>query len=359
MTITPEQAKAELARRAAKKGMVGKASAWLGKWEPISRSGLSQLSQMIPKGKITGNLPADLARGMPRIIADTMTQVAPNFVSKGSLLSGAALEGLGAAAPAIKTMASGLGRQLESASGIAPRAEGSLEAAYKDPTLIFSKGKEEAAPLYRAAQAEMKGSNVWKGGMRNGILEMEKGGQNVFRSTPENVQIVKKALFALNRGRVLEPAEALTARKAVDALHGSKAYSQDVLVPLRAELDAMAKESENIAKADPMFKRGVQGQALRNLLPQNKYGGASAFKMGIAPALTALGGAVGGPPGAATGGALAAGVLSPAVQGAAATGLGIAERSLDPMVQNPGLGSSLVAILKSMRKKKKNEDTHS
>lgn len=236
--------------------------------------------------------------------------------------------------------------QLESSSGSMP---GSLEAAYKDPSLIFGKGREAAKPLYEAAQDELKNTNVWKGQATNGVLEMEQGGQNVFKAMPENIRIVRRARQMIDAGKKLEPAEALTARKAVDAVKHSKAYSPDFLFKLRSELDAAAKESPNIAKADPLYRRGMTSESLRNVMPQNKYGGASAFKMGIVPALSGLGGFVAGHPGAAAGAAVGGAALSPVVQGAGATAMGIGSRT-DPRI--------ISALLQLMRSRQQNEDTN-
>lgn len=338
-----------------KPGMIKRGWNALGVPEKMSRQGLGQMASMIPPGKVTGNLPADLARGTPRIAADTIAQVAPGFVSRGSLLTMGALKGGQEALPFLGKMGEGLASQLESSSGAAP---GSLKAAYGDASLIGSKGTEEARPLYQAAEQELKGSNVWRGKVGpGGTLEMEQGGQNAFRSMPENVRIVRRARQMLDSGQQLEPAEALTARKAADALKNSRAYSKDFLINIRRELDAVAKSSENIAEADPLHARGVMGKSLRNLLPQNKFGGASAFKMGIAPALTGLGGFVGGPEGAALGAGAAGMALSPAVQGAAATGAGLVGRNaIEPLLQNPKIGSLIVAALKSLRKKNPDEN---
>lgn len=303
--------------------------AWgaLAKPEQMSREGLQKLASFIPEGKITGNMPADLARGTPRILANTMAQAAPSFISRGSLLGMGAGKALGAAAPAANALRKGLFSQLESASGSVPQ---SLEAAYQDPSLMFAKGKEAAGPLYKAAKTEMAGDSIFKGMYR-----------------PD--QIVDAAKEYLSKGGKLEPTEALMYRKALDKLLSKGSVIKDELIPLREEADAAAKASDKIAMADPMYKRGLQAQSLRNFLPQNKYGGASAFKMGIAPALSGLGGFVGGPPGAAVGGAMAAGALSPAVQGAGATGLGVANRAISPLLQNPKIASIIAAVLERLR----------
>jgi len=305
-------------------GVLSKIGSLLGTgWESLtipekkSREGLKMLSEMVPKLEPSGNLPLDVLKGTPRVAAETLAETAPGFVSRGSILTAGLLKGAQKTAPAVKAIVRGGGKQLESASGLVP---GSLEAAYKDPSLIFSKGKEAAKPLYEAARKELpKGANLFEGMWK-----------------PE--EIVDAAQKHISKGGTLEPSESLIARKATDALLKSKRYVKDALMELRNTFDASAKSSENIKMADPLFRRGIMADALRNFLPQNKFGGASAFKMGIAPALAGLGGFVGGPPGAAAGGAAAAMALSPAVQGGAATVAGILGRNVvAPLVGNPAL----------------------
>lgn len=327
---------------------------WQGLQVPsqMSERGLKGMSSFVPTPEPRGNLAGDIIRGTPKIAADalaeTAAKTAPNFISRAALLGMGGAKVIQKGMPFLSRVGSGLASQLESASGAAP---GSLEAAAKDATLMGSKGTEEARPLYQAAESELKNTNVWKGRVGpGGTLEMEQGGQNAFKSMPENIRIARRARQMLDSGRELEPAEAHTARKAVDALKGSKAYSKDFLITLRRDLDAIAKSSENIAEADPLHARGVMGKSLRNILPQNKYGGASAFKMGLAPAMAALGGALGGPEGTAAGGAMAAMALSPAAQGVAATGAGLVGRhALAPIAENPKLASLIVAVIKAMR----------
>jgi len=296
--------------------------------EQMSRKGLGMLSAYVPNPESTGNLPMDILKGTPKIAADTLAQVAPGFISRGAILTSAALKGAQAAAPLFKSAARGLGSQLESASGSMP---GSLEAAYKDPSLIFSPGKEAAKPLYEAAQQELP------------------QGANLFNDMWKPEDIVSKAQEYISQGGKLEPSEALQARKAVDSLLKSKRYVKDTLMGLRDTFDEMAKSSENIAQADPLFKRGLMASSLRNILPQNKYGGTSAFKMAIGPALTGIG-SIGGPGGAATGAALAGGVLSPAIQGAAATGAGLVSKAISPLVNNPAVGVALQQLGETIKK---------
>lgn len=203
----------------------------------------------------------------------------------------------------------GLMGQLESASG---SMKGSLESAYKDPSLIFSKGESSAKPLYEAAKAD---------------LPYE---QTIFKGLAKHGDIVDKAIETLDKGGKLEPQEALISRKSLDKVR--KTFSSDAFDFYRKSLDSMAKADENIAKADPKFLRGMKASSLRTILPQNKLGGASPFKTAVGMAM--------GPFGAP--------VLSPAVQGVGATVAGIGAK----LTKDPQL---LTAVMDFIRKREQGQ----
>lgn len=294
-------------------GLGGKIWDALGKPEQLSSQGLNQIAQMIPQGKVTGNLPADLVRGAPRIAADTLAQVAPGFVSRGSILTAGAapaLKTIGkAAAPLGKSFASGL----EDWAGIRP--EGSISEAFKDPTLMFSKGKSAAKPLYQAAQKE---------------LPYE---ETIFKGIADKKEIANKAIEYVDKGGKLEPQEGLIARKALDK--AKKTFSDDAFEYYRGLFDKAAKTNEDIAAADPAHLRGLRAQALRSLAPKNVGGRFSPFKVGEGLALAHLGPL----------GKVAALTFSPAALGSAATGLGAAYK----VASNP---ASAVTALQMLRHRK-------
>lgn len=292
----------------------------LAKPEQLSRQGLQQISNMIPEGKITGNLPADIARGTPRILANTMAQAAPGFVSRGALVTAGAAPVLGAlgkaAAPLGKSIASGL----EDWAGIKPT--GTLAEAAKDPTLLFAKGKDAAGKFYEAGKSELpKGASVFQGMYK-----------------PE--QIVDKAREILDKGGKLEPSEGLVYRKAIDSLMKSGRYVKDELMSMRDEADAIAKSSENIATGDVTALRGMRANAMRSLFPKNVGGRASPFKVGEAMALSHFGPA----------GKAASVLFSPLALGSGVTAGGVAGR----LASNPRSAVAIQQLLRQMRKK--NED---
>lgn len=276
------------------KGMLQKAWDVLGTAEPMAGATLDVIASQIPGREPTGNKFLDVVGNIPRVGAETLAQTIPPNYSRTALglsVGSAALEGV---SPALKVLRQGIGNQADSVTGA---AKGAMNAAWEDASLIFSKGKKAATPLYEAAKAEMKGASLFEG-------------------MTDAKEVVNTAKDYLAKGGVLEPVEALTYRKALDVLGRSPRVMKDALIPMRQAADAMAKASPNIAEADPLYQRGLQAESLRNLMPQNKYGGASAFKMGIMAALQHLGLA----------GKLAGAVVSPAVSGSVATLGGIASR---------------------------------
>lgn len=259
----------------------------LQKPEQMSRQGLQQIAQMIPEGKVTGDLPMDLLRGTPRIAANTMAEAAPGFVSRGSLLGMGALGGLKglSAIPQVRGAASELAGQLESAAG---SPKGTLEHGFESAKNMFGPGKKAASPIYESARPWTVHPEL----------------QDVF----ENKQMIEKSMELAKQGK-LSPFEAFTARKAVGKLMGKSGYSDDVLTQMRNTFDAIAKTDSKIAQGDVQFATGLKNQSLRGILPKNKYGTTSAFKTGIMAAVPGVGTA-----------------LSPIVQGAGATGLGALTR---------------------------------
>lgn len=255
----------------------------------MSKRGLSSMASMVPEPEPTGDLPADLAKGFPRIAANTIAEAVPGFIDRTSMLLGGGAKVLQRLRPVGSVIGQGIATEAESATNAVP---GSLKAAWNDPTLIFSKGRKAASSAYEAGKAELE------------------QGANIFKDMYKPDEIISTAKNYLSKGGQLEPAEALIYRKALDVVGRSKNVVKDSLFGMRKVADVAAKESPNISEADALFKRGQMAESLRRLIPQNKYGGSSAFKMALMAAL--------GPSGA--------GLLSPVVHGAVATAGGALAR---------------------------------
>lgn len=302
-------------------GFFGTANAALKVPEKMSRQGLTQLAEMSGPNiapAYTGSLPRDIAMNTGRVAMETLADTAPEFVSEAAILTAGASKLAGGVAPLAKNVLRGAGRQVEQVTGAAP---GSLEAAYKDASLMGAKGKKAVSELYD--EAKQVG-----GGIRQEL-----------KATNGKLDFVKRASELADDG-TLTPTEALEARK--ELVRIKKQVTDVFFRETSAKLDAIAKKA--FASSDAAFKRAVQAESLRNLFPQNKYGGASSFKMGIMAALENMGLA-----------GKAAGVLmSPAAAGAAATSAGIAGRhAIAPLVGNPRVAASAAAVLDNLAKKRK------
>lgn len=295
-------------------GLISKAWDALAVPQRMANQGLSQLASYVPQPEPTGNLPMDIVKGTPRIAANTIAEAAPGFISRGALVAGGLAKGLQVGAPLAGAIGRGVAGQLESLSGAMP---GSLSSAWNDATTMLSQGKAAAKPFYEAAKAEVG------------------PGESLFAGMYQPKQIVEAANEYLSKGGKLEPAEALMYRKAIDKLIKSPKYVADELYSMRDNADAMAKASDNIAQADPLYQKGMYGESLRHLMPQNKYGGASAFKAGIMTALANMG----------TAGRVGLAALSPAAMGTAATVGGLATRAAGAATTNPGLAMAVQQLL--------------
>lgn len=283
--------------------------------QKMSQRGLEGIAQAIPEGKVTGNLPMDLLRGAPKIAANTMAQAAPGFVSRGAMLTSAAmpmLKGMGAAAKAIGP---GIGNQLESLSGMKP---GLLGKAFKDPSLIFSSIPQEARDAYQTSSEIAKASPEVAG---------------TARPLPLVLKLLNKA-----KSGMIGSDEALAGRKAIDQLWESRGITEDFKNMARQTFDSIAKMQPKIKEADTAFSRGKQAAGLRQLFPQNKYGGTSAFKTGIMALLNSMGPA----------GKVGMAAMSPMAMGAGATTLGAASKPLGALANNPRLAVAVQQLISNL-----------
>lgn len=291
-----------------KQGIMSMAWNKMGVPEQMSREGLQMLAQMAtPKQPVTGNMARDVVANAPRIGLETLSEVAPSFVSPASMIAPVALRGVAKTAKRLKPIVKGFGKQVESLTGSAP---GSLEAAFKDSTLIRAPGKKAVQSLYDSAKSSVGG------GFRQALKEI-----------PDKKQLVDEA-FKLAKTGELSPAEALEARKTLDSI--KKGVAAPYFDEVRSSLDKIAKTA--FEKGDKAYQRAIHAESLRNLMPQNKYGGTSAFKMALATGLQGIAEAGGIPKLAARAIGL---MISPAAGGVAATAAGAASRAIAPLVNAP------------------------
>lgn len=275
------------------RGMMGKAWDALAVPEKMSREGLGMMADWVPEAEPTGNVFRDVALNTPRVLAETVAETAPDFVSRESIVTGGVLKGLKAAKPILKPVGRGLAKAAEQLSGLEHKTPGVLTEAAKDASLIFGRGTGEAGKLFDDL--------VDKGRIR----------QSFARSTDAK-SLLDEAIQSADDGS-LTSEEALIARRTLDQVR--KRLPAYAFRKMRETFDAIAKMKS--AEADSAFSRAVRSDALRSILPLNKTGGASAFKLGIGTVF---------PP--------TAPLMSPAFQGAVASGGGaVARRILKPLTE--------------------------
>ncbi|HPO87529.1 MAG TPA: hypothetical protein PLN86_16945 [Candidatus Hydrogenedentes bacterium] len=274
----------------------------------------------------SGNVVMDIARGTPKVLAETAKKTAPSFVSRGAILAASAgplIKGLGMPVKYI-------GKKAASAiEGYQNVPKGTFAEAYRDPSIYLDKGAAVAGKAYREAK---EAAGAGSEGLFGDITNLK----DVSNIKLESV--VNRALELAKDGK-LNPASAQSARKAVDEMFRSKAYSKEAVLELRQFFDSIVKGDSGLAKADIAYQRAIKADALRQLFPLNKGGGGSPFRIFASNGLAKIP-IVGKPLAFVTG--------SPALAGATSAGAGMIGRTaIDPMQR---IGTS--ALLKALSRKK-------
>lgn len=283
--------------------------------EQKSREGYEMMQKMIPGDvQAASNIPGVGGVNAKQALG-VIKNVAPSFVDRTSIATLGVAGALKAISPAVRGAGRLAAKGAEALSGLEHKTPGVLREQANKLNLMFSPGKGAAGPMYEAAKAETGAANIF-----HGMYE------------PEKIVATAKAYMA--KGGQMEPSEAFTYRKAIKQMLKSGRYVKDELIAMEKEADAIAKQSENIKMADPVYSKGVKAEALRSFLPLNKTGGASTFK-------TVLGGATGVVPLLA---------MSPMVQGAAATALGAAAKVVGPVIKAPLKTAAVAGALKAVKK---------
>lgn len=296
----------------------------LAKPAEMSKEGLNQMTDLGVRGQNavaektglpigtepTGNMARDIVANVPRIAGETISEVAPSFIDRTSILTagaGMAAKGVGKVGGAV---ISKLAPMLEAGSGL---GKGTLVAAFKDPKMIMDfGGKLKASKLYDAI----------------------KEGASVPAKLRTNAQVVDNAIIKMAKGYTLTAPDAFKARKAVKALMKSKQYPMDDLIKTKEGLDAMVFGS--VSKADQMYVRAIRGENMRNLARLNNSGTTGPGGLAALALLPTWAKALG----------------SPALQGGAASLAGAAAQMNPTNIMNTG--AMVGAGLDRLRKKEKN-----
>lgn len=300
------------------KGFFGKASDLLDKPEQLAREGLTSIADAVPSfdlskpaaggSEFTRNITqnAKLIGNIPKFAAETLAETAPEFLSKEALLTGGTLRGVKASAPAIKTAGRFVGQTAENLSGLGSRVPGVLAELTNRPGLLFAPGVEKARKAFQNAKQGLDP-------IRDDLKKIKAIGAFVSKS----VDLAKKG--------TLNAVEALESRKALDMI--KKRVSPVFFREAREILDGIAKTK--FSGADKVFQDAIKADSLRRALPIGKGGDVSQVR---SIGSFALGG-----------GQLLAG-LSPILQGATASGVGVARKLATPFINVPTKGLALKAI---------------
>ena len=228
-------------------------------WEDLkipaqkSREGLGMITEMVPKPEPTGNMFKDVAMGTPRVLAETMRDVAPEFVSRSALIIGGIGKGLSGAAksPMVRKAAAGAGRLaakgIEKVIGIPAQ---STERVFTQPTALFS------APTKKTVSAAYAKSE---------FPQMEQTFEQALEAgTKETAGFVKRGANALRyfiEKGINRPREILEGRKALDKQ----------IAALDIQIDAAKGGSRSVliqAKNAKLNLRGMFNRALDQMAPK-------------------------------------------------------------------------------------------
>lgn len=282
--------------------------------EQKSKEGLRMLADMVPQPEPTGNLPADIVKGAPRILTDSLAETAPGFISRGAIVTAGALKAGQLGAPLAEAAGRQLAKGAEAISGLEYKNPGILKDAFNDRKVLMGPTSDKVGAMYE------------------GMTNPDQIRKSFARST-DSKALVDEAMQAVDDGS-LTSAEALVARRTLDKIKKSLpdySYRQ-----MRDSFDGIAKTIS--ADADAAFSQAKKTDALRNFFPQNKLGGTSIAKSflgtlaGVFPTLA----------------------MSPAIQGATATGLGeVSSKILAPLmsasIRTGGATGALAELLAMAR----------
>lgn len=307
-----------------------------------AESGIKQLTDFIPEPPSpTGNLPLDIALGAPSILTkaggQAVGKVAASFVDPISIATTGASRVLGLAAKPAGAALRTIGESAEEASGLGLRAPGALEAVFKDPSILFAKGKKAASAIYQAGKEASE-------------LRTSEESLKALKNIGDPKKYVEMARKLALKGELGET-EALEARKALGAIR--KRVRPDYFAENYQMFNDTAKQNSLFANADAAYKRGVQAQELRKIFPQNKLGGASPFRTFTALEMAKAAGKV--VPGLKY---VVAPLMSPLLQGGTAAGLGLATKAVAPAMQViqslPGAAATK-ALLSALAERRNNK----
>lgn len=246
------------------KGMLGQAWEDLKVPEEKSREGLNMIVNAGVRGQNwlanktglpigtepTGNMARDMAANTPRMIGESVAQVAPSFVSRGAIVTGGLLKAAPYVMDAVGAPAEWAADQAGKQSGLINKGKNLLKEAFQKPLLMFGRGKDAANAMYSEVQGPA-GLQIGK----------------TLASIREPGKFVDKALELADSGG-LGTDEALMARRELDAMQ--KTVTKTFYRKAREVFDNIAKQ--DYTGADEAYHMADKSEALRSLSAINKTG---------------------------------------------------------------------------------------
>lgn len=275
----------------------------------MSRQGLKSITDAIPDAQ-TQSVPLNMVLNTPKALGEVGSEFSAGMLDPETAITAGVLKGASIAAPAINAVGRTIGRGAEAISGLGYKTPGILAQTVSEPSLPFGKGLDAAREIYKGVQD--------MGAIRDEL-----------KSATSKEDFLQKSLGAFKDGS-LTPDEGLEARKVVRSM--KKKLPDASYHYLVDTFDNFAKQK--FSEADAAFSKAIKSEALREFFPMNKGGTPSIFKVGIGgatiPHLMPL--------------------TSPAVQGLAASAVGMTKQAALPIINNPLTSSTLLNAFRNRKK---------
>lgn len=276
-----------------------------------SQEGLNMIAEVTPSFEPTGNMVRDVALNAPKVVAETLAETAPDFVSRSAMIGGAAGKVLSKAEPVVNfagRQASKLGRVL---SGNKPE---DIQALFKRPGAFVAPSLSKAKEIYGEA-------------IESAGPKLEVSTNEAFESASKTARKVINQLK--DKPDTVDELTALEGRRALDEVISSTRSSRKKarLFEYRQQLDGIVKQNPEIAAADKIYADSALASKFRNIQAVNLNGTPSVLRSTLAAGIS---GFIQNP--------LPFVFTSPMTIGAATAGLGLVKRGIQASGATKSLG---------------------
>jgi len=310
----------------------------LGEPARVSQRGLSQLAGAVPQfiggePEPTGNLPLDIARGAPRIAAETLAETAPQFIDQLGILTAGAGAGIKAGARAAAPLARGAGRLaakgIEKVVGV---GADKVEKLFAKPLSILrapTKGAvREAFSKAETAQAVKGLKEIVAEGVTTSGASIRLAGKQILKGQP-NAKVILRGRKALDKQIATLESQLATAKGGRGALQETmeskfalRRTFNEALDKIAPKLRAADKVAAQQLDVDP-FRRVALPGSINFFTPK-----------GLARAIPGL----------------------PSILGASVAGAGGAAKAVNSLLNSsPQAKAAIVGVIQNLLKDKLNK----